>query len=137
MKLATSVSNARLQKIIDAADAGGGPATLKVYAGTVPASADDGLTTQTLLVSFTLATPSFAAPAARAMSAAGLPRTATAGATGVPTFARLLDVANNTVGQLTAGTAGSGAEVTLNTAEISEGADVELVALSISEPEEC
>lgn len=131
MKLTTAVRNARINTTVQQLDASANPAKLRVYAGTVPASSADAITDQTLLVEFALDDPSFPGAANATTSANGLPKTAAAAASGTPTFARLVTGDDTTIGQL------APTEFTLNPNQTTQGVDVTLTALTLSEPESC
>lgn len=85
---ATTLKNARLQKVIDAIDAGAGPGTMEI------GSAGFAV----VLAIITLDDPSFDAPSGGAMTVAGLPRTQpNAAATGTAAVARIKDSDGNVV----------------------------------------
>lgn len=93
-------------EVINAAcNAGSGPAKLRLYDGTKPATGGS-VTSQTLLAELTMTDPAFTVTATTLT--AGTPaQDSSANASGTPTWARIVDSDNNFVSDFTAGV-GSG-----------------------------
>lgn len=113
---------------IGADTTGFGGASLMIYAGTKPATADTAITDQTLLVTFTL-------PAASSNSITngvitfGAISDATAVADGTAAFFRVVGSDTNTI--VCDGTVGtSDADLVLNSASITNGANVSITAFT-------
>lgn len=91
LRVAVASRNAGLNAAFDLANAGVAAGTIKVYSGTQPADADT-VEAGTLLVTFTLADPAFAAASGGVKDLAADPDlTATAAATGTAGWARCED----------------------------------------------
>lgn len=119
-------------------DAGAGPGHLRVFAGARPADANTALTTQTLLIEFTMKDPAFGAPTQvgnTAVATATPPDPVQAAATGTATFFQILDSDENVIldGSVT-DTAGNGDLKLSNTAVVA-GIDVTVVSLTAVMPE--
>lgn len=126
IRIPVAARNAMLDTLVDRADAGAGPATLKVYSGGQPATADTAAT-GTLLVTFTLADPAFEAAASNAVAIDADPDiNATAVATGTAGWARLADSDGVTVFDGTVGT--SGTDWIINSTSITLGQIVVLTS---------
>lgn len=112
-----SIAVARRNALLDAYGARFNGGTLKVYAGSVPASADAALGAATLLGTLTFGNPAFAAAAAGSMSANAITQDAQADASATATFYRAFESDGTTV--IEQGTVGTtGADLNLNTTTI-------------------
>lgn len=111
-----AVKNARLQVAIDAISAGAGPGKLKL--GTAAMAV--------VLSTIILDDPPFNAPSGGQMVLAGVPRTdLDAAATGTPVTAVITDSDDNVIiAGFTVGIAGSGADVIISTAVITQHNEV-------------
>lgn len=119
-------------------DAGSGAGKLIIYSGTRPAQADAAPSGATVLVTFTLGDPAFAAPTTvgnNATASANAVAPVQAVANGTASFFRIVDSADNPVldGSVT-DTAGNG-DLKLSTTAIVTGIDVSVVSLTASMPE--
>lgn len=134
------LSNATRSAMADALDeaainSGASAATLKLYSGTQPATADTALSGNTLLATFTLDDPAFGAASNGVITLAGVPRTTTGASAGTATFFRLESVGAGNIGTVMDGDVGtSGATLILNTATISVGVDVSITAGTLTVP---
>ena len=115
MYRATALKNAIANAYLTLADAGTGAANWEFYDGTPPASADAALSGNTLLASFACSDP--VGTVSSGVLTFSAISSATASASGTPTFGRLVDSDDNVVIQVTAGL--SGAEVNFNSALVS------------------
>lgn len=131
MQLAAASRNAACNALVDRADAGSGAGYIEVRTGSAPASADDAAT-GTLLLTFTLADPAFGDAASGIATAASLPRTAVAVATGTAGWARLLDSDAAKIADLTVGS--SGTDIEISNTSIITGRTVNLTALTVNMP---
>lgn len=95
----TTVANAMLAELKAVFDSGG---TIELRTGAMPSSPSDP-DSGTLLVTFTLAAPAFAAPVGGSIATLGAPLAATAVATGVVGHARFKSTAPATVLDMKAG----------------------------------
>lgn len=120
---ATTVRNAMLDQIIAAMNAGAGPALLRVYDGTRPAT---GGTATTLLAELTFTDPAAGSAAAGAVTLSALTPDSSANATGTATWARIVDSAGNFVADCNVGTTGS--DINLNTVSITSGVQVSITS---------
>lgn len=134
IRLATATRNALANAFVTQADSGTGAATVKIYTGTQPASANDAIGGATLLVTFTLSDPSFGAASAGAVTLAGTPKSASAVATGTAGWFRLETSTPGTVidGSVTA--TGGGGDMTVDNTSITSGQTVNLTGGTVTMP---
>ena len=134
------LSNATRSVLADAFDeqacnSGSTAATLKLYSGTQPATADTALSGNTLLATFTLDDPAFGAASNGVITLGGTPRTTTGAAAGTATFFRLESTGTGNIGTVCDGDVGtSSATLILNTTTISVGVNVSITAGTITVP---
>lgn len=134
ISIAAARRNAALDVILDATDAGAAAGTITVYSGVAPANADAALSGNTALATFTLADPAWSPAASGTKTLDADPDlTATAAATGTPTFARVFDSNGTIVFQGGCDETGTKA-FTVSSASITSGASVTLLAGSITFP---
>lgn len=132
VRVAVAARNAGLDAIFDRANAGAAAGTIKVYTGSQVATADTA-ETGTLLVTFTLADPAFAAAATGVKDLDADPDlTAVAAATGTAGWARCEDSDGNNVFDGSVGT--SGTDFIINSTSITSGQTVNLTLGSITDP---
>lgn len=134
LRLAVACRNAALDAALDLANAGAGAATIKVYTGSQPATADTA-ETGTLLVTFTCADPAWSAASGGVKDLDADPDlSAVAAATGTAGWARMEDSAGNNIldGSVTA--TGGGGDFTMNTTSITSGQTVNLTTGSVTDP---
>lgn len=133
MGVQLDVSTRSLQATVlrDQIDAGAGPGVLKVYSGTPPAHAGDALSGNTLLCQHTLSDPC-GTVASGVLTFAAIAIDAAADATGTATFARIEDSDGNVRCQISAGGAGSGADLVFNDANLVAGVPVAITSLTIT-----
>lgn len=131
IKLSAAVRNGMAQQIIDALDAGAGPAGLLFYTGTQPAGPDTAVTSQTLLGTLTCSDPA-GSKAAGVITFSAITQDSAADATGAATWARLQDSDGVAVADFdVTNEAGTGA-IKLNTVNIVQGGPIQMSALVIS-----
>lgn len=131
IRFPTPVRNAIMQAVSDAADSGTGNATLNIYSGGQPSSADNPAT-GTLLVTFTLTDPVFDAPSAGVLNLDADPDiSAIAAATGSAGWARLISAAGTVVYDGTVGTSG---DFVINSVSIVAGQTVMLASAALTYP---
>lgn len=131
-RLPTATQNALAASFAGLVDAGTGPGTVKVYTGAQPATANDAAS-GTLLATFTLNDPAFAVSGPVATLDVDPVVSTTGAATGTPGWFRLADSAGATVMD---GAVGSGAELTLNTAQITATETVTVTSFTVTMPAE-
>lgn len=132
IRIAVAGRNAGLDAGLDRANAGAGPGTIKVYSGSQPSTAD-AAATGTLLATFTLADPGFAAAAAGVKDLDADPDLSTAAvATGAAGWARCQDSDGGNVFDGSVGT--SATDFIINTTSITNGQTVTLTMGSITDP---
>ena len=95
--MSTNHGNTVGNAALDAFGANFNNGTVKVYAGTPPATADTALSANPLLGTLTFAASAFAAAAAKSMSANAIAQDAAADATGTATFYRAFKSDGTTV----------------------------------------
>jgi len=106
---ATTLRNARLDAIDDAANGGAGAALLRIYDGTRPAT---GGTATTLLAELTFSDPAFGAAGSGIITAASITQDSSANATGTATWFRVVDSSATFVMDGNVGTSGSDLNMT-------------------------
>jgi len=130
-----AVRNSQLAALAARFDAGAAGATIKVYSGARPATADTAVGGgNTLLLTLTLAATAFGAQAGGSMSLAGLPVVGTGVAAGTAAWFRAADSDGVTVTDGTCGADGSGADIELSTTTVSIGLEVSLTAGTVTQP---
>lgn len=134
IRVAVASRNAGLDAAFDRANAGAGPGTIKIYTGAQPANADvSDLSSYTLLVTFPLADPAFAAASGGVKDLDADPDlSATAAATGTAGWARCEDSDGNNVFDGSVGT--SGTDFIINSTSITTGQTVNLTLGSVTDP---
>lgn len=131
---ATATQNAQVASLTALLDGGPAGATVKVYSGTKPANANTAPSGNTLLLTFTMGSTSFAAPSAGSASANGLPLSAAGAATATAAWFRAADSTGATVFDGVAGVTGSGQDIELSTLAITTGLTVNLTAATLTQP---
>jgi hypothetical protein len=131
-KITNAAASAAADAVVDLCDAGAGAATLRIYDGSVPATADTALSGNTLLAQLTMSDPAFGAASNGVATANAITQDASADATGTATFFRILDSNSNVIIQGTVGTATS--DLVLNTTSIVAGATVSVTSLTYTQP---
>jgi hypothetical protein len=130
-----AVRNSQLANLAARFDAGAAGATIKVYSGARPATADTAVGGgNTLLLTITLAATAFGAQSNGSMSLAGLPIDGIGVAAGTAAWFRAADSDGVTVTDGTCGAEGSGADIELSTTTISVGLEVTLTAGTVTQP---
>jgi len=132
MRLATPTRNALAQRFQVLLDAGAGNGTIKIYTGTQPASADDGIGGATLLGTLTFSKPSAPAASGGVLTFSSITQDDAADTTGTATWARIADSAGNTIFDCDVGT--SGATINLNTTSIVAGGPISVTSFTITVP---
>jgi len=132
MRLATATRNSLVQRFQVLLDAGAGNGTIKIYTGTQPASADDGIGGATLLGTLTFSKPSAPAGSGGVLTFNAITQDDAADATGTATWARIADSAGNTIFDCDVGT--SGATINLNTTSIVAGGPISITSFTITVP---
>lgn len=132
-KISNTTALSLCNLIADLLDAGG---NLRIYSGTVPTAGDAALSGNTVLIDFSLPTPTFGAaadldPGARATAN---PITGVnASATGTATFFRALTSGGATVLQGTVGT--SDADLIIGSVSVTSGQPVTITSWTLTVPE--
>ncbi len=131
-RVAVAGRNAGLNAALDLANAGAGAGTIKVYTGAQVATADTA-EAGTLLVTFTLADPAFAAATGGVKDLDADPDlSATAAATGTAGWARCEDSDGVNIFDGSVGT--SGTDFIINSTSVTVGQTVNLTLGSITDP---
>lgn len=132
IRLSLAARNGALALVGGMVDAGSSPGQIRLYTGNQPASPDT-TASGTLLATFILEDPAFAAPSAGSMVLDADPDiNATAVATGTAGYLRFVDSTGVAVMDGSVGT--SGTDFTVNTTSIVNGQTVTLVAAQINFP---
>ena len=124
------LSNAYASLLADLLGDNLGGGTIKIYDGTIPATADTAVGAQVLLATLTFST--FGAAVNGVITAEPITADASADATGTATWARLATEGPVTVMDVTVGT--SGEDINCNTDSFVTGAEIAITALTITVP---
>lgn len=125
---ATTLRNARADQIKTAIDAGGTAGFLRIYDGSRPAT---GGTVTTLLAELTFSFPSAPASSGGVLTFSAITADASANATGVATWGRMVTSAGVFVDDFSVGT--SGADLNLNSTTITILQQVSVTSGTITE----
>lgn len=132
LRLATGSRSAAADAVVDRLDAGSGPATLKIYSGSQPATPATS-PTGTLLATVTLNDPAFGSASSGVATLSVSPAvTGTGVADNTAGWFRAADSDGNAVFDGACGT--SGAELNLATLTISTGVTVSVTSGSYTQP---
>lgn len=126
-----ALRNARLQAIVDKMDAGAGPATLKFYTGTRPATGA-AITTEILLGTLTFSDPC-GVVSAGVLTFSAVTEDSSADADGTATWARIQDSDLNFVMDLTVTATGGGGDIELNNVNIVTGGPIRVTSAQFTE----
>lgn len=131
MRLSTNAANAVLSALLAQLDAGSGPATIKIYSGTMPATPNTAISSQVLLGTLTCSDPS-GSVAAKTLTFSTISDDISADADGTATWARLADSTGAAVIDVdVTSTAGSGT-IKLNTVAIRAGGPIKITSFVIT-----
>jgi len=131
------VTNAGRSAKNDALAALLGNGTIKIYDGARPTSANDAVTTQTLLVELTLASPAFGASVNGVATLSGVPIRDDVLLAGTATWARWVNLAGSTIFDCSVTATGGGGDIELTTVVLGLGYKVELSSFTLTVPEVC
>jgi len=134
VRLATATVNAGANAMCDLADGGVGAGTLDIRTGAQPASAND-VASGTLLATFTLADPAFAAGVAGVKTLDADPDLTTVGlAAGTAGWARMKDSAGATVLDVSVTATGGGGDIEVDNTSIAVDQNVTITAGTVTMP---
>ncbi len=129
VRLSDACANAAVNAIVDLLNSG----KILIYSGTRPTTADDAVSTQTLLAQLTFGNPAFGDAADGVAIANVITADSSADADGTATWFR---VTTSTDGKMFDGTVGtSGCDLNLNTTSIVEGAEVSCTSFRVTLPQ--
>ena len=134
LSFSTTTGNLLLTQITNQIDAGSGPGTIMIYSGTIPASGDAALSSNTQLAHLVCSKPSSAAPSAKTLTFNPITQDTSADATGVASFFRILDSNANVIVQGAVTAVGGGGDLQMNTTSIVAGGPVQITACSFTLP---
>lgn len=134
-----TLSNAVRSAMADAfkakIDAGSGPGKLLVYSEPRPAGPDTAVTTQTKLLEFTLADPSFSSASDGVITLDADPDLEATGlANGTATWARIVDGDGNAIADCKVTVTGGGGDLILSTTSITIGLEVSITSGTVTMP---
>lgn len=137
IKYAAATAIAAAAAITALPDGGAGPGVITVYNGAQPATPNTPVSTQIVLVTFTLPDPAYGAPidttpGAVATGNAIAPATATAD--GTATWYRVTDSDGNAVWDGDAGDLASSASLKLSNTVITTGVEITVVSSTFTQP---
>lgn len=133
IRFVTAVKNSALDTVKAAIDAGAGAGTIKVYNGTQPTTANDAVTTQTLLATLTFSDPC-GSTSAGTLTMSAITQDAAADATGTATWARIADSNGATVFDVDVSSTGAGGTLQFNTTNFVIGGPVLISSFTINVP---
>ena len=131
MRLSTAAGNAVLSALLAQFDAGSGPATVKIYTGTMPATPDTALAGQTLLGTLTCSDPS-GFVATKMLTFGSITQDSAADADGTATWARIADSTGAAVIDVDVTSSAGSGTIKLNTVAIRAGGPIQLSSFVIS-----
>lgn len=129
----TAVKNSALDAIKTAIDAGSGAGLIKIYNGTQPATANDAVTSQTLLGTLTFSDPC-GSSSSGTLTFSAITQDSSADATGTATWARIVDSTGATVFDCDVGTTGGSASLQFNTTNFVITGPILITAFTITIP---
>lgn len=132
IRIGATTRNAMLDALVARMNLGSGPATLKLYSGTQPATADTALSGNTLLATLTFSDPAAPGASAGVITFSTITEDSSADATATATFARIQDSDGNVVFDGDVNTAAS--MIVLNTTSIVTGGPVRISSFTITMP---
>jgi hypothetical protein len=132
MRISTAARNAACDGQVDQIDVGTGTAVIEVYSGSGPATFGDA-PAGTLLVSFDLQDPAFGAASSGVATLLGVTISAVGVGDDDAGYARVLDQDGDVVMD-TEDVGTSGNVVTMSTITVSTGLDVDLTAMTWTQP---
>lgn len=127
-RITNAVASAMADVIGDALDSG----TIKIYTGTIPATADTAIGAQTLLATLTFNAAAFPAASNGVLTAAAITSDASIDATGTAAWARIASSGAVDKMDVTVGT--SGEDINFNTVSFVSGASCAITAMTITMP---
>ncbi len=131
IRLNDATANAALDAVATKIDAGAGAGTIKVYTGTIPATAATAIGSQVLLGTLTFSDPCAASASSRTLTFSAITSDSSADATGTAAWARIADSDGNTIFDCTIGS-GSGVVLQLNTTAIVSGGPIACTAFTLA-----
>lgn len=130
-RLNATLKTAFVTSILAALDAGAAEARIDIYSGTMPATPDTAITSQTLLAELVCSDPS-GLVASNMLTFDSITQDASANNTGTATWARLRPSTGGAVLDIDVGATGSGAALQLNTTAIVAGGPVIVTSLTVA-----
>jgi hypothetical protein len=133
IRFVTTAKNNALDTLKTAIDAGAGAGTIKVYNGTQPTSANDAITTQTLLATLTFSDPC-GTTSSGTLTMSAITQDSAADATGTATWARIADSTGATVFDVDVTVTGAGGTLQFNTTNFVINGPVLISAFTVTVP---
>ena len=133
IRFVTTAKNNALDTLKTAIDAGAGAGTIKVYNGTQPTTANDAITSQTLLATLTFSDPC-GSTSSGTLTMSAITQDSSADATGTATWARIADSTGSTVFDVDVTNTGAGGTLQFNTTSFVIGGPVLISAFTITVP---
>lgn len=133
IRFVTAAKNNALNALITAIDAGAGPGTIKIYTGTQPTTANDAITSQTLLGTLTFSDPC-GSTSAGVLTMSAITQDSSADATGTAAWARIADSTGATVFDVDCGNTGGGATLQFNTVNFVIGGPILITSFTVTVP---
>lgn len=131
MKLRTTVKNSVLTPLNDAISAGTSAGVLKLYTGTMRATPETAITTQTLLGTLTFSDPA-GVVAGGVLTMSAITQDAAADATGTATWATVEDSNGLSVFDIDVTNTGGGGTLQINTVNIVSGGPILVTSFVIN-----
>lgn len=129
--LNTTLTNSLLTAIVTAADAGSGPALVRIYDGMAPANADASLASNNLLATCVCSRPC-GTVANKTLTFGAIASDSSVDVTGTAAFFRLMDSNLNVVGQGTITVNGGSGDMKLNSVALVAAGTVQITGATLS-----
>lgn len=133
IRFVTTAKNNALDTLKTAVDAGAGAGTIKVYNGTQPTTANDAITSQTLLATLTFSDPC-GTTSSGTLTMSAITQDSSADATGTATWARIADSTGATVFDVDVTVTGAGGSLQFNTTNFVIGGPVLISSFTVTVP---
>ena len=125
--------NKKLNQYRDDMDAGAGPATLKVYTGSKPATPETAIGAQVLLGTLTFSDPCAADASGGVLTFSSITQDPAADASGTAAWARVADSNGVAIWDGTVTAVGGGGDFQLNIVSITAGGPIQMTSATLTE----
>ncbi len=134
LHLSNTARSAAVDAVVDLIDAGSAGGTIKIYDGSMPATVETAVSTQTLLATLTFSDPAFGDDENGVATANSITSDASADATGTAGWARIADSDGTDIMDVDVTATGGGGTIEINTTSIVAGGSVAITAFTVTMP---